>query len=182
MTSEPHAHSGETDSWLRAEPAPSPAASARDKLAAVDTGDAPAAHQEWGYGGAEPSSRLAAGNATNNTDEPADPFAARWRPPTAPPQSTPFTQAPPPPHNVSAYTGSVEQLWAPTRPVDPAYARQVEEAWPELEEAAAGTGDEGATTEAAENLADAFAPWRTDPNWQRPELPRFGPSPSERDE
>ena len=174
---EPDARSGATDSWLRAEPAPSPAASARDQLAAVDTDDVPVIHPEWGQGGAEPSSRFASGDVTNDTGEPADPFAAHWRPTPAP-----FTPPAPPSHGVSSYTGSVEQLWAPTRPVDPVHVRQVEQAWPELEEASAGAEDEGAATEAAESLADAFAPWRTDPNWQRPELPRFGPSPSERDE
>src|SRR5690348_3519572 len=188
QASEPHARSGETDSWLRAEPAPAPAPEAADFITADahDTGDAPDAHSAWGYGGAEPSTRFVTDEATNNADEPADPFAPRWRPTPAPPQPTPFTPAPPPPHGVSAYTGSVEQLWAPTRPVDPTYARQAEEVWPELEEAAAGAGDaggdEGMTTEAAESLADAFAPWRTDPSWRRPQLPRFGPPPSERDE
>jgi hypothetical protein len=186
--SEPYAQSGETDSWLRAEPTPPPAARTRDQLAAVDTDDATDTHLAWRYGGAEPSTQFVTGDATNGTDEPADSFAARWRPPTAPPQPTPFTQAPPPPHGVSAYMGSVEQLWAPTGPVDPAYARQVEEAWPELEEASAGVGDEGdegdegAATESAEKLADAFAPWRTDPNWQRPQLPRFGPPTDGRDD
>jgi hypothetical protein len=184
VTSEPHIHSGETDSWLRAEPTRSPAPEVADYITADahDINDAQAAHPAWGYAGAEPSNRFVLDEATEGTDEPADPFAPRWRPTPAPPQPTPFTSAPPPPHDVSAYTGSVEQLWAPTRPVDPAYTQQVEEAWPELEEAAAGAGDEGTTTQATESLADAFAPWRTDPSWQRPQLPRFGPPPSERDE
>ena len=177
--SEPYVHSGETDSWLRAEPAMKTAPEVRDPFAAEATDDAPAAHPAWGYSEAEPSTRFVTGSAaTTGAGEPADPFAARWRPtpaPTPPPISTA------PPRRMSAYTGSAEQLWAPTRPVDPADARQVEQAWPELEEASAGIEDEEVATEARENVADAFAPWRTDPNWQRPQLPRFGP-PSERDE
>lgn len=36
-------------------------------------------------------------------------------------------------------------------------------------------GAEDAPTSSSENLAESFAAWREDANWQRPPLPRFGP-------
>ncbi len=83
-------------------------------------------------------------------------------------------------------THSLDQLWAPMRPEarkqppvqsqpDPNQIRAVF-AETDLDEDDQEDRQEVETRgEAVDGLAESFAPWRTDSNWQPPALPRYGP-------
>jgi hypothetical protein len=107
-----------------------------------------------------------------------------------------------PTEGTTGLAGSLDQLWAESQ-VEPAWGADSSTAMPErtrdwerpgVASAAAG-GDsldaifgpdtlpeperaDDAPTASVENRTDTFAPWRTDPHWTPPQLPRFGPPPT----
>jgi hypothetical protein len=111
-----------------------------------------------------------------------------------------------PMEGTTGLAGSLDQLWAESQ-VEPAWGADSPTAMPERARDWERPGDasvaEGSDsldaifgpdtmpepehaddtpTASMESLADTFAPWRTDPHWSPPQLPRFGPSsaPSDR--
>jgi hypothetical protein len=60
---------------------------------------------------------------------------------------------------------------APTQSGEP-FSGPAEPNWPGDDEESA---DDDAPTAAVESLASAFAPWKDDDSWQRPQFPRYGP-------
>ncbi|MGH2486724.1 MAG: hypothetical protein ACRDHE_11985, partial [Ktedonobacterales bacterium] len=79
-------------------------------------------------------------------------------------------------------TGEPESPWQPT---EPPLAPSRHEAWPPApqepswpaddEENAIEESADDAPTAAVESLASAFAPWKDDGSWKRPQFPRYGP-------
>ena len=111
-----------------------------------------------------------------------------------------------PTEGTTGLAGSLDQLWAESQ-VEPAWGADSPTALPERARewerpgaaSVAAGGDsldaifgpdtmpeperaDDTPTATMESLADTLAPWRTDPHWSPPQLPRFGPSstPSDR--
>jgi hypothetical protein len=113
--------------------------------------------------------------------------APAWSPPDSGPGS-------------SGFAGSLDQLWAESRTElelgqqnlneeQPTLSREISREWARQSELAAPADDsasysqnpgqpdapEETPTPSVEGLGDIVAPWRNDPKWTPPELPRFGP-------
>jgi hypothetical protein len=86
------------------------------------------------------------------------------------------------PHAHAGWNGESAFAWQPTEPPlassrDESWSpTPAEPDWPrdDAESAADATADD-APTAAVESLASAFAPWKDDGSWQRPQFPRYGP-------
>ncbi|MFI5273061.1 MAG: hypothetical protein ACHQ4H_08530 [Ktedonobacterales bacterium] len=145
-----------TDSWLRAEP---------DE-------HAPGGWTVPGEGAGEPDFEHASPTAHS---APLPPHVDRHPSAGAAPASA---------RPATPWAGSVEQLWAPTGPVgeplrDPGEPPPPAANWrdePDMPDLPEEAEREQQPTDATENLAESFAPWRDDDAWQPPQLPRFGPS------
>jgi hypothetical protein len=112
---------------------------------------------------------------------------------------------PEPTEGTTDLAGSLDQLWAESQ-VEPAWGTSGPAAMSELArdwerpgDASVATGSDSldaifgpdtmpeperaddTPTASVKSLADTFAPWRTDPHWSPPQLPRFGPPPTPSD-
>lgn len=76
------------------------------------------------------------------------------------------------PTNMAPDVHSIAEVWEPTEKLE--QMSVAESAPPILDEVEPNSAEDGPTV-AVETLADSFASWRTDPDWQPPQLPRFGP-------
>jgi len=168
---------GEADAWLRAEPSDVPGTRRKDAGAANVGGRSGVASHEATPPppgrASPPTPALGAEAVRGERPAPAGGGAGSW-------------------------SGSVERLWppsaplersardsAPTEPPARAWYQPVpdlgpdEFSWPTMEdeaEPASGAAQpQDQPAESGEGLAESFAPWRDNHEWQPPLLPRFGP-------